>query len=299
MTPVVAVVGPTAAGKSALAVDMAKALHGEVVNADSMQLYIGMDIGTAKLTAAERRQVPHHLLDIWPVTRTATLAEYQALALAEIDELRLREVTPILVGGSGMYVHALVDRWHIPGTDPDVRRALEEELQRRGSHALHERLAASDPLAAAVILPTDGRRVVRALEVVQLEGSFSASLPRRTQTADRSLIGIDVPRDVVDERIAERVDAMWSAGFVAEVQSLESRGLRDGRTANRALGYAQILRFLAGECTEEEAKAETIKATRKFARRQDSWFRRDERVVWIPFDAPDLLERSLAAATQA
>ena len=292
--PVVAIVGPTAAGKSALAIKLAKMLSGEVVNADSMQLYVGMDVGSAKLTVAEREGIPHHLLDVWPVTRTTTLAEYQALALDTVAAIQGRGSAPILVGGSGMYVHAVLDRWHIPGTDPNIRRSLEGELQKHGASVLHERLALVDAPAAQVILPTDARRIVRALEVVALEGSFSATLPARDETEGRVLIGIDIPRQVVDQRIGRRVEQMWAAGFVEEVQGLVDVGLRDGLTASRAIGYAQILRYLAGECSEAEAKQDTIRATRKFARRQDSWFRRDERVAWLPYDAPDLLEQAAA-----
>lgn len=290
----VAIVGPTAAGKSALAIKLAKMLSGEVVNADSMQLYVGMDVGSAKLTVAEREGIPHHLLDVWPVTRTTTLAEYQALALGAVAAIQDRGAAPILVGGSGMYVHAVIDRWHIPGTDPQIRRSLEAELERHGAAVLHERLALVDAPAAQVILPTDARRIVRALEVVALEGSFNASLPACDQTEGRVLIGIDVPREVVDERIGRRVHEMWAAGLVAEVQGLVDVGLRAGLTASRAIGYAQILRYLAGECSENEAKQETIRATRKFARRQDSWFRRDKRVVWVPYGASDLLEQAVA-----
>lgn len=280
MSRVVAVVGATASGKSAFAIEYALAHDGEIVNADSMQLYRGMDIGTAKLSVDERRGVPHHLLDIWPVTRTATLAEYQQLARAAVDDITGRGKVPIVVGGSGMYVHAVVDRWDIPGTDPEVRAKLEAELAAHGPEVLHQRLAESDPAAAIAILPTNGRRIVRALEVVAMRGSFSAQLPTFEPNADLELIGLRVPRDELDGRIEHRVDRMWEAGFVDEVRGLVDEGLRDGLTASRALGYAQVLAFLAGECTEAEARDETVRATRRFARRQESWFNRDPRVQW-------------------
>jgi tRNA dimethylallyltransferase len=280
-----AVVGATAVGKSDLAVELAleQSLNGqsaEVVNADSMQVYRRMDIGTAKLTEPERRGVPHHLLDVWPVTRTATLAEYQKLALDAIGGIRARGNVPIVVGGSGMYVHSVVDRWDIPGTDPDVRSRLETELVSDGPDVLHRRLAELDPAAAIAILPTNGRRIVRALEVVAIRGSFSAQLPTFAPNPGLRLIGLRAPRPVLDERIQDRVDQMWGAGFVDEVRGLEQEGLREGRTASRALGYAQVLRFLAGEYTEGEARDETVGATRRFARRQESWFGRDPRIEW-------------------
>jgi tRNA dimethylallyltransferase len=276
----VAVVGPTASGKSDLAIGLARERDGEIVNADSMQLYQGMDIGTAKLTPEERRGVPHHLLDIWPVTRTATLAEYQELALAVVDDIARRGKTPIVVGGSGMYVHAVVDRWDIPGTDPELRAQLEADLERHGPDALHERLAQADPAAAIAILPTNGRRIVRALEVVAMRGSFSAQLPTFEPNPDLELIGLRMEREQLDGRIEQRVDRMWRQGFVDEVRTLEGEGLRQGLTASRALGYAQVLAFLSGECTEAEARDDTVRATRRFARRQESWFNRDPRVQW-------------------
>jgi len=277
---VVAVVGSTASGKSDFAIDYALAHDGEIVNADSMQLYRGMDIGTAKLPVEQRRGVPHHLLDIWPVTRTATLAEYQRLALEAVDDIAARGRLPIVVGGSGMYVHAVVDRWDIPGTDPAIRAALEAELERDGPEALHARLADADPAAAIAVLPTNGRRIVRALEVVAMRGSFSAQLPTFEPNPDLELIGLQLPRDELDERIERRVDRMWREGFVEEVRTLEGDGLRDGVTASRALGYVQVLAFLAGETDEQSARDETVRATRRFARRQESWFHRDPRITW-------------------
>ncbi|ULR53777.1 tRNA (adenosine(37)-N6)-dimethylallyltransferase MiaA [Streptomyces deccanensis] len=288
---VIAVVGPTAAGKSDLGVFLAQRLGGEVVNADSMQLYRGMDIGTAKLTPEERHGVPHHLLDIWDVTAAASVAEYQRLARARIDALLADGRWPILVGGSGLYVRGAVDNLEFPGTDPEIRARLEEELTLRGSGALHARLAAADPEAAHAILPSNGRRIVRALEVIEITGKpFTANLPGHDAVYDTVQIGVDVARPELDERIARRVDRMWDAGLVEEVRALEAQGLREGRTASRALGYQQVLAALAGQCTMDEARAETVRATKRFARRQDSWFRRDPRVHWLKGGLADLTE---------
>ncbi|WP_068687813.1 tRNA (adenosine(37)-N6)-dimethylallyltransferase MiaA [Thermobifida halotolerans] len=304
MSTVIAVVGATAVGKSDLAVELALRLteHGapaEIVNADSMQLYRGMDIGTAKLTVPERRGVPHHLLDVWDITQTANVADYQRTARAVIDELHASGRTPILVGGSGLYVRAALDELDFPGTDPKVRARLEAELAERGPLALPQRLARLDPAAAAAILPSNGRRIVRALEVIEITGGpFTATMPEHVSRYPCVQIGLSAPRPELDERIELRVARMWEAGLVDEVRALEKAGLRDGFTASRALGYAQVLRFLAGEYTEEEAKEETVRATRRFARRQESWFRRDPRVDWLPYDAPDLLDRAFALATR-
>ena len=279
---VVAVVGPTAAGKSALAVSLALALGGEVINADSMQLYRGMDIGTAKLTAHERHGVPHHLLDIWDVRQTASVAGYQRLARAAIDDVAARGQVPILVGGSGLYIRGALGDLNFPGTDPAVRERLEAELAAGGAPALHARLAGLDPAAAAAILPSNGRRIVRALEVIEISGRpFTATLPGYESSCPTVQIGVRVPRDELDRRIAARVDGMWAGGFEDEVRRLERAGLRDGRTASRALGYAQMLRYLAGEWTLTQARDETARATRRFARRQESWFRRDPRITWL------------------
>ncbi|MGW7090340.1 tRNA (adenosine(37)-N6)-dimethylallyltransferase MiaA [Streptomyces sp. NPDC054871] len=300
---VIAVVGPTAAGKSDLGVFLAQRLGGEVVNADSMQLYRGMDIGTAKLTLEERDGVPHHLLDIWDVTEAASVAEYQKLARAEIDRLLADGRWPVLVGGSGLYVRGAVDHLEFPGTDPAVRARLEEELALHGSGALHARLAAADPGAGQAILPSNGRRIVRALEVIEITGKpFTANLPGHDSVYDTVQIGVDVGRPELDERIATRVDRMWGAGLVDEVRALEAVGLREGRTASRALGYQQVLAALAGECTDDEARAETVRATKRFARRQDSWFRRDPRVHWLSgamADRGELPGRAMALVERA
>ncbi|WP_405019443.1 tRNA (adenosine(37)-N6)-dimethylallyltransferase MiaA [Kitasatospora sp. NBC_00070] len=295
---VVSVVGATAAGKSDLAVAIARSVGGEVINTDSMQLYRGMDIGTAKLTTAERGGIPHHLLDIWDVTEAASVAEFQRLARAEMDRLLAEGRTPVLVGGSGLYVRAAIDEMEFPGTDPVVRARLEAECEQLGSGALHRRLAELDPAAAEAILPSNGRRVVRALEVIEITGRpFTASLPTNTAVYDTVQIGVQVERPELDRRIELRVDRMWEAGLPAEVRVLEGQGLRDGLTASRALGYQQVLAHFAGDCTEQEAKAETVRATRRFARRQESWFRRDDRIHWLArpagADPTALLARAL------
>ncbi|WBB70949.1 tRNA (adenosine(37)-N6)-dimethylallyltransferase MiaA [Micromonospora sp. WMMD812] len=293
-------VGPTAAGKSALSIALAHALDGEVVNADSMQLYRGMDIGTAKLSPAERDGVPHHLLDIWEVTEPASVAEYQGLARAAVDDILARGRVPLLVGGSGLYVRAVLEQFEFPGTDPAVRERLERELAEAGPAPLHARLRAADPTAAAGILPGNGRRIVRALEVIELTGApFTASLPEPTPYYPSVQIGVDLDTGPLDERIARRVDRMWADGLVAETRELVDRGLPYGRTASRALGYQQVLRFLAGELTETEAYEETIRATRRFVRRQRSWFRRDPRIHWLDSAAPDLVEAAVGLVPAA
>jgi tRNA dimethylallyltransferase len=301
-THVIAVVGATATGKSALAVALARALHGEVVNADSMQLYRGMDIGTAKESEAARHGVPHHLLDIWPVTRTASVADYQDLARAAIDGIIARGHVPVLVGGSGLYIRAALDDLDFHGTDPGTRARLETELAEAGPAALHARLATLDPAAAAVILPSNGRRIVRALEVMELTGRpFTATMPgyEQVRPGPRTVqLGLALPRPELDRRIAARVEAMWQAGFEAEVKDLVHQGLRDGKTASRALGYQQMLRHLDGELTLDEARLETIKATRRFARRQESWFRRDPRIHWLDATAKTLLDDARAVITK-
>ncbi|MEV6631272.1 tRNA (adenosine(37)-N6)-dimethylallyltransferase MiaA [Actinoplanes sp. NPDC051470] len=282
---VIAVVGPTAAGKSALSIGLAQALSGEIVNADSMQLYRGMDIGTAKIPVAERAGVPHHLLDIWDVTEPASVAEYQRLARAAADRI----VTPILVGGSGLYIRAVLEDFEFPGTDPAIRSRLEAEWS--DGAPLFERLRALDPAAAAKILPSNGRRIVRALEVIELTGRpFTASLPSPTPVYDSVQIGID--RDDLDSRVDLRVDLMWEAGLVDEVAGLD--GLRDGLTASRALGYQQALAQLDGRLTAAEAREETKRATRRFVRRQRSWFRRDPRIHWLDGSSDTLLTDALA-----
>jgi tRNA dimethylallyltransferase len=284
----VALVGPTATGKTALAVELAGRIGAEVVNADSMQLYRGMDVGTAKPTAAERRGVPHHVLDVWEVTERASVAAYQRLARAAVDDVLARGRVPLLVGGSGLYVRAVVDELEFPGTDPVVRARLEDELAAHGPANLHMRLSEVDPAAARDILPSNGRRLVRALEVVELTGRpFAATLPAPAQRYDTVQIGLD--RADLDSLVAARVDRMWAGGLVGEVSRLAARGLRDGPTASRALGYQQVLEF--GDTPE--ARDRTVVATRRFVRRQRSWFRRDPRVRWLDAAAPDLVEQAL------
>jgi tRNA dimethylallyltransferase len=296
----IAVVGPTATGKSDLGLDLAEALGGEVINADALQLYRGLDIGTAKLPPARRRGVAHHLLDVLDVTQEASLAAYQRDARAARDEIAARGGVPVLVGGSGLYVRSVLDRLDIPPTDPMVRIRLEREAEEAGAASMHERLAGLDPAAAIAILPGNVRRVVRALEVIELTGRpFSATLPRPEYDVPAVQIGLSAPREELDRRIAARVDAMWTAGLVEETLGLIPEGLLDGRTAPRALGYAQVLRMVEGELDEVAARLETVVATRRLARRQEAWFGRDQRVHWLPFDAPDLLERALALVRPA
>jgi tRNA dimethylallyltransferase len=291
LPPVVAVVGPTATGKTALAVDLARRLGGEVVNADSMQLYRGMDIGTAKPDAAERAGVPHHLLDLWHVREPASVAEYRRRAREEIDRLRIAGIVPLLVGGSGLYVRAVLDELDFPGTDPAVRARLEGELAAEGAPALHARLAAVDPTAAAAVLPSNGRRIVRALEVVELTGGpFRATLPEPRPHYPAVVVGLDREPAELDARVAARVDRMWARGFVDEVAALAADGLREGPTASRALGYAQVLAQLDGTLSAEEARERTVTVTRRFVRRQRSWFRRDAAIGWVDAGHPDLLD---------
>ncbi|MBB3678307.1 tRNA (adenosine(37)-N6)-dimethylallyltransferase MiaA [Modestobacter versicolor] len=295
LPPVVAVVGPTATGKTALAVALAHRTGGQVVNADSMQLYRGMDIGTAKPTAAEQDGVPHHLLDLWDVREPASVAEYRQQARAEVDRLRADGVVPLLVGGSGLYVRAVLDELDFPGTDAEVRARLTAELDTAGPAALHDRLAALDPAAAAAILPSNGRRVVRALEVIELTGRpFTARLPEPRAHYPAVTIGLDRAAEELDERVARRVDAMWAAGFVDEVAALEAAGLREGPTASRALGYAQVLQQFDGTLTPAEARERTVATTRRFVRRQRSWFRRDAATSWFDAGRADLADAVLA-----
>ena len=292
---VIAVVGPTAAGKSALSLELARELGGEVVNADAMQLYRGMDIGTAKLTIADRAGVPHHVLDVWDVTEPASVAAYQPLARAAVEEIAGRGRVPVLVGGSGLYVRAVLEDFQFPGTDPAIRARLSDELGALGTAALYERLRSSDPVAAAKILPSNGRRIVRALEVIEMTGRpFRASLPGPTPRYESVQIAVD--HADLDDRIAARVDSMWAAGLLDEVRTLAKLGLREGPTAGRALGYQQALAELDGRLTAAEARAETSRLTRRFVRRQRSWFRRDPRITWLDGASPTLVADALAVA---
>ncbi len=294
--PVVAVVGATATGKSDLGVALAERLSGEVINADASQLYRGMDVGTAKLTTAERRGIPHHQLDVLEVVQEANLAAYQQSARADLAAVRARGHLPIVVGGSGLYVRALLDRLQIPPTDPQVRARWQAELDRVGVAALHQQLTTLDPQAGARIEPRNGRRIVRALEVIELTGRpFSATLPRREYAVPTVQLGLSADRTVADERIERRVQRMWQHGLVAEVESLLAHGLAAAPTASRAIGYAQVLRLLDGAIGPEQARQDTVTATRRLVRRQESWFGPDPRINWLPHDAPDLLERAVRA----
>jgi tRNA dimethylallyltransferase len=294
----VAIVGPTASGKSGLAVALAEALGGEVVNADAMQLYRGMDIGTAKVTEEERRGVPHHLLDVLDVTETASVAAYQRDARECVERLLAEGKVPVLAGGSGLYVRAVLDELDFPGTDPRIRTRLEGELERVGAAALHARLTAADPIAATAILATNGRRVVRALEVIELTGRpFSATMPRPGPARyDTVQLGLDLDTETLDRRVDERVAEMFARGLVDEVRTLERQGLRLGRTASRALGYQQVLDELDADEDMARAATATAQATRRFVRRQRSWFRRDKRITWLDATRPDLLEAARALA---
>lgn len=292
----VAVVGPTATGKSDLAVELARRLDGEVVNADAMQLYRGMDIGTAKLLPAQRRGVRHHLLDTLEVTETASVAAYQRAARRVMEELLAAGRVPVLAGGSGLYVRAVLDDLDFPGTDPDVRAELEAELAEYGADPLYRRLHRLDPVAAGRILPSNGRRLVRALEVIRLTGRpFSATLPRPGPARYGAvLIGLDTDPAVLDARVDARVDRMFTAGLVEEARQLLPRGLREGRTASRALGYQQILAALDAGADPVCAADPTARATRRFVRRQRTWFRRDDRIRWLDAHRYDLLDAALA-----
>ena len=296
MSPrVIAVVGPTATGKSNLAVELACRLGGEVVNADAMQLYRGMDIGTAKLPPAARRGVRHHLIDVLDVTETASVAAYQRDARRIVDQLLTAGQVPVLTGGSGLYVRAVLDELDFPGTKPEIRAELEAELSEYGAPALHERLQRLDPVAAGQILPSNGRRLVRALEVIRITGRpFSAALPQPGPARYRAVIfGLDTDSTVLDARVGDRVYCMFAQGLVAEVRDLLSRGLREGRTASQALGYRQVIAALDAGIDPATTAASVAAATRRFVRRQRSWFRRDPRIMWLDCQQPDLLDHAL------
>jgi tRNA dimethylallyltransferase len=297
---VIGVVGPTASGKSELGLRLAEELGGEVVGADAMQLYRGMDIGTAKLPVAERRGIPHHQLDILSVTEEASVAAYQRSARVDIAAIRGRGAHPVIVGGSGLYVRAALDRLDIPPTDPAVRARWEHEAATRGTAALHGVLREKDPTAADRIEPNNRRRIVRALEVVELTGMpFSAAMPVREYVLPTIVIGLGPPRQTLDHRIDTRVVRMWEDGMLGEVRALERVGLREGRTASRALGYAQALAELDGLIVQAEAIEATAAATRRFARRQESWFRPDERIHWVDPTRPEELDRAAALVRAA
>lgn len=291
--PVIAVVGPTGSGKSDLAVSLALELDGEVINADSMQFYRGMDIGTAKIAEAERRGVPHHLLDILDVTQETSVSDFQQQARALIADIHGRGKRAILAGGSGLYVRAALDVLEFPGTDPAIRRRLEAELEAAGPAPLRARLAGVDPVSAGRL--GDARRIIRALEVFELTGRpFSSFMPTREYHQPAVQIGLEVDREELRERLARRVHAMVDNGLLEEVRKLDAAGLRLGRTAPRALGYAQFLKVLDGESDAAQAAEETIVATRQFARRQLTWFRADPRIHWLDWQDPELVARAAA-----
>lgn len=296
----VVVLGPTATGKSDLGVELALRLGGEVINADALQLYRGMDIGTAKLPLDERRGVPHHLLDVLDVTEAASVAAYQRHARARAEALLAAGRVPVLVGGSGLYLNAVLDELTFPGTDPVVRARLEAELAADGPEPLHRRLAELDPPAAAAVLVGNGRRIVRALEVIEITGRpFTANLPTPGPPRwDAVLLGLDLDSEILDARIARRVDAMFDAGLVEEVRGLLDAGLREGPTASRAVGYQQVVAALDGRCTLAEAAEDTKRATRRLVRRQRSWFRRDGRIRWLDAGSDDPADPLGAALRQ-
>lgn len=286
LPPIIQLVGPTASGKSGLAVDLALALAkvgqpAEIVNADSMLVYRGMDIGTAKPSLGERRGVTHHLVDILEVTESASVADFQQMARSIMAEMRSRGVVAILVGGSALYSRAITDVFEFPGTDALVRARWESELEQRGPEALHRELDRRAPAAAAEIQSGNGRRIVRALELLDLDHDLRPTLPQWTYALENvHTIGLELDRTVMDERINGRVDQMWQEGLVAEVRALAAAGLRDGQTARRAIGYRQVLQYLDGEITEDEARVAVAAATRRFARKQLGWYRRDHRIDW-------------------
>lgn len=294
--PVVAIVGPTASGKTDLAIELALRVGGEVVNADSMQFYRGMDIGTAKVTQDETRGVVHHLIDVLDIEEDTSAASFQASARGLFHQIRRRGKVPILVGGSGLYVRAALDIIDFPPTDPQVRQRLTREAQAQGLETMIERLAAVDPESAARV--SDQRRAVRALEVYEISGRrFSSFMPQRqyhSEVAPALQLGLSIPRQTLHQRVAQRVDTMVDAGFVQEVEQLIPRGLEDSPTASRAIGYQQMLQVINGQIELAEAVQSTVIATRRFARRQETWFKADPRVQWLDWDAKDLVDQAVA-----
>ena len=292
--------GATATGTSDLAVALARELNAHVVNADSMQLYKGMDIGTAKLSIAERQGVPHHLIDVLSVREEASVAQYQSDARSLIDQLAEKNIPAIVVGGTGLYIKAILDDLNFPDTDPEIRARIAQEAQELGAEVMHQRLQQLDPAAATAIPKENVRRVVRALEVIEITGQpYTANLPRAgsTRYPDAKQFGLVMERETLGERIDRRVELMWEKGLVAEVRDLMKEGLLEGRTAQAALGYAQIINFAKGEMTESEAKEETKRATRQYARRQETWFSRDERITWLKKAPVDQLVEKIISST--
>ncbi len=297
--PVIAVVGPTATGKSELALDLAQEMGGEIVNADAMQLYRGMDIGTAKVPIGERRAITHHQLDVLDVTQDASVAAYQTHARADLSAIAARGRPAVVVGGSGLYVRALLDEMSFPGTDPDVRAALESRASEQGPGVLHDELTRADPAAAQRIDRANARRIVRALEVIELTGKpYSASLPQHRYHVPAIQVGLQVPREELNMRIAQRAQAMFDDGLLAETQRLLQGGLQQGKTASRAVGYAQAIDALQQRCTIAQAVESTTTATRQLASRQIKWFRRDPRITWLPA-GPGALEQTLALVAES
>ena len=291
MSKVIVICGATATGKSDIAIEVAQELGAEIINADSMQLYRGMDIGTAKLTVEERKGIPHHLLDVLDVSEDSTVAWYQEQARAAITEIHGRGKDAVIVGGTGLYIKAILDDLNFPDTDPEVRAKLEAELAEFGAAALFTRLEELDPAAALAIDRANTRRVIRALEVIEITGlPFTANLPREDSSRYPNALqfGLVMDREHLRERIDQRVDRMWDAGFVDEVDRLISQGIGNGSTAQRALGYAQIIAMRSATMTEEEAKEDTKRASRQYARRQETWFSRDARIQWVAQHQPRL-----------
>ena len=291
--------GATATGKSELAVALAKEINAEVVNADSMQVYKGMDIGTAKLTRAQRDAVAHHLIDVLDITEEANVSWYQQVARDKIDELIALGKSVVVVGGTGLYIKAILDDLNFPDTDPQVRDKITEQADQLGNEIMHEKLAKLDPAAALAIPKENIRRVIRALEVIELTGKpFTANLPRQESSKypNAKQFGLVLDRSNLDEKIDQRVDDMWAKGFAREVSLLMTQGLEQATTAKKALGYSQIMNYLNGECDEEFAKQETKRVTRAYARRQETWFSRDDRIKWLAPDSIQIrLEKLLAS----
>ena len=299
-SPLIVISGATATGKSDLAIALAQELQGEIINADSMQLYQGMDIGTAKLPFEERAGIPHHLLDVVPVKQDVTVAWYQTQARAKVDELLSKNIPVIVVGGTGLYIKALLDDLNFPDTDPVIRQRITDEAEVAGAEAMHAQLATLDPAAALAIPVANIRRVIRALEVIELTGEpYTSSLPRQDSTRypDAIQIGLAMEREHLGERINTRVDRMWDQGLVDEVETLIDQGLLEGSTAQKAIGYSQIIAMKHGLTTEDEAKEETKRATRQYARRQETWFSRDTRITWLSAHSTTKARLEVALAT--
>ncbi len=298
--PLIVICGATATGKSDLAIALAEKLDAQIINADSMQVYSGMDIGTAKVPLSERMGIPHHLLDIFPVNQDMTVAKYQELARREVEQLRESEIPTIIVGGTGLYIKSILDDLNFPDTDPEVRARITDEAEALGNEALHARLAILDPLAALAIPSANIRRVIRALEVIEITGQpYTSNLPREgsTRYPDAIQIGLAMDREDLGDRINKRVDQMWELGFVDEVEELINQGILEAKTAQAAIGYAQIISMKHGLMSEEEAREDTKRATRQYVRRQETWFSRDERITWLSSQSSTSMRLESALAT--